>query len=91
MSQVLQFLESLGRDGAVAARAGQGYLAAVSSLDIDEMQRQALLDRDAGALADLLGARPVMLCSIFPAEDPQREDAQSPDQEPDDTPQEDER
>ena len=91
MSQVLQFLESLGRDGAVAARAGQGYLAAVSSLDIDEMQRQALLDLDATALADLLGARPVMLCSIFPAEDPQREDEQSPDQEPDDTPQEDER
>ena len=43
MSQVLQFLESLGRDGHPAHLVGREFEAMVSSLDIDEAQRQALV------------------------------------------------
>ena len=58
MSQVLQFLESLGRDGHPAHLVGREFEAMVSSLDIDDAQRQALLDRDAAGLGNLLSVRP---------------------------------
>ena len=91
MSQVLQFLESLGRDGHPAHLVGREFEAMVSSLDIDDAQRQALLDRDAAGLGNLLSARPVMLCSIFPADEPQREDVDTPEDRPDETPEDEER
>lgn len=91
MSQVLQFLEHLGRHGPAAHLDDGEFATAVAGLDVDPAQRQALLGRDAGALAGLLGGRPLMLCSIFPADEPQREDEDAPDQQPDETPQEEER
>lgn len=89
MSEVLQFLENLGRHGCPVPIGDPGYEAGVSALAVDDAQRRALLDRDADALASLLGARPVMLCSIFPTEQPQRENETPDADEPDYVPQED--
>ena len=64
MSNVIQFLEALGQNPAPA-----DYAAAVAALDIDEAQRQALLDCDHAALNDLLGGRGKVYCLVVPAEE----------------------
>lgn len=75
MSNVIAFLESLGQDARLARQSEQDYAAAVQALPVDDDARLALLARDAGALNDLLGGRPAMVCALFPAEDtPARED-----------------
>jgi hypothetical protein len=65
---VIRFLETAG---SVPMPAGE-YLAAVSSLDIDDAERAALVARDAGALGRLLGGRDTMYCSVLA---PNHEDA----------------
>ena len=59
--------------------------AAVAALEVDDAARSALLAADAGALGDLLGGRPKMICMLFPADDDQRKDGEEPaEQEPTD-------
>lgn len=75
MSNVISFLESLGQDARLARQSDDDYAAAVRALPLDDQARLALLAKDAGALNDLLGGRPAMICALFPAEDtPARED-----------------
>ena len=77
MSKVIRFLESVG---VAPGLLPEQYAALVAELDVGEAERSALLDRDAAALGDLLGGRPVMRCAVF---EPQREPAQEPESEPD--------
>lgn len=92
MSDVVSFLEALGRDAMTGnGLAAEGYASRVEVLDIDDDQRTALINRDADALGRLLQGRQVMLCSVFPADEPQREgEGDEPDDRPDDSPAEDE-
>jgi hypothetical protein len=69
MSNVIDFLEALARDGGPEAHSPQRYAAAVAALDIDESLRDALLRRDAAALGRLLGARHNVMMILVPAED----------------------
>jgi hypothetical protein len=79
MSNVIQFLESLGRNPANDLSSAD-YAAAVAVLEIDDSQRQALLDRDHVALNDLLGGRAKVYCLVAPAEnEPQQDDQQESD------------
>ena len=79
MSNVIQFLESLGRNPA-AALPHADYAAAVAALEIDDAQRQALLDRDHAALNGLLGGRAKVYCLVAPAEnEPQQDDQRESD------------
>lgn len=73
MSNVIEFLDRIGRNPMPTAEA---YAASVAALDADAAEREALLARDADALNDLLGGRPVMRCAVF-------EPSRQPDQEPD--------
>ena len=87
MSNVIAFLESLGNDAAKSKLTDEAYVAAVDALGLDDAPRQALLDRNAAGLNDLLGGRSKMICALFPADqEPQKEgeDDQEPqeDQEP---------
>ena len=84
MSNVIAFLESLGRDAALRP-AGEQYAAAVAALDVDDEARDALLAKDDLTLGALLGGRPRMLCALLPADDDQvpAEDQPAED-EPDD-------
>ena len=78
MSNVIAFLESLGKDAALPV-SGDGFVAAVDALGLDDAPRQALLDGDEMTLGALLGARPTMVCALFPADEPQPEEEPQPD------------
>ena len=68
MSNVIAFLEALGKNPALAEASNEDYAAAVDALGLDDAPRQALLARDATALNDLLGGRSKMVCALFPAD-----------------------
>ncbi len=87
MSNMVQFLETLGSNPALTKLSAAEFEAMVANLDVDDAQRQALVARDGAALNDLLGGRERMLCVIWPADEPARENDQPGDDEPaEDTP-----
>ena len=61
MSDVIRFLESV----AIRQPGGLQYGAMVSHLDANDDQKRALMDRDAEALARLLGGRDSMCCMVL--------------------------
>jgi len=71
MSNVIRFLESMGSNPSLTALSPAQYAAVVASLNLDNAQEQALVDRDAVALNDLLGGRRTMYCTLFPAKEDQ--------------------
>lgn len=72
MSEVIRFLESMGRNPAITA--GE-FAASVAALEVDDAHKQALLQRDANSLNDLLGGRErMMLAQWAPDSEPQRKD-----------------
>jgi hypothetical protein len=73
MSNVIAFLESMGRDPALVA-GGEEFTKAVDSLGMDDQARAALLAGDVGSLSELLGGRTRMLCALLPADDDQKDD-----------------
>ena len=87
MSNVIQFLEKMGKDPAMAKLDQDEYAAAVDALGLDDAPRRALLDRDADSLNGLLGGRHKMVCMLFPADgddnkkDDDQEDGDQPDQD----------
>lgn len=83
MSNVIQFLESLGRNPANGLSPAD-YAAAVAVLEIDDAQRQALLDRDHAALNGLLGGRAKMYCLVAPAENEPQDDQRESDDDGED-------
>lgn len=87
MSNMVQFLETLGSNPALTKLSASEFEAIVATLDVADAQRQALLTRDDAALNDMLGGRERMLCVIWPADEPGRENDQPGEDEPaDDTP-----
>jgi len=66
MSNVIRFLEALGRNPDASP---QAYATAVQALDVDPEIRDALLRRDRAALDRLLGARHNVMIVLVPAED----------------------
>lgn len=84
MSNVIRFLETLGSNPARLSTAE--YAAAVAALEVDDTERQALMDRDQAALNDLLGGREKMLCLVWPSDEPVKEDDQDGEQPAEDTP-----
>lgn len=78
MSNVIQFLEAMGRNPGVHGASAADYAASVALLDIDGAQRQALLARDPWALNGLLEGRAKM---FFMVSTPDKE---APGEAPDD-------
>lgn len=81
MSNVIAFLESMGKDASAHSSSADEFVAAVNALGLDDAPRQALLDRDDVALGDLLGGRMKMMCLLFPADG---EGEEKKDDQPDD-------
>lgn len=80
MSEVIRFLESMGRNPAITA--GE-FAASVAALEVDDAHKQALLQRDAISLNDLLGGRERMMLSQWaPDSEPQRKDDDQEGDEP---------
>lgn len=63
MSNVVQFIESLGRHPALLS--DPDYIRAVMDADLDDAARDALLRRDATGLASVLDARSPMFCFSY--------------------------
>ena len=86
MSNVIAFLESLGRSAAPAPTAAE-LADAVAALPVGDDAKSALLAGDTGTLSDLLGGRPKMICMLFPADEPQKQDGEEPTEpQPDEDP-----
>jgi len=64
MSNVIRFLEEMGRNPAVGRMAAAEYAATMAAFDIDQPQRQALLDRNHVVLGDLVDGRLRMMFYI---------------------------
>ena len=77
MSNVIAFLESLGRNPDIRPASAE-LAAAVAALPVGDDARAARLAGDAGTLGDLMGGRPKMICMLFPADDDQKQDEDSP-------------
>lgn len=88
MSNAIQFLESLGASPASVCRDADAYARALSTVDVDEAQHQALVGRDADALARLLEGREHMLCMVATPDGGETQDepdkSDEDDSEPDD-------
>lgn len=76
MSNVIEFLERMGASDSL--RSAAAYEAAVAALDVEPLQRTALLDRDVASLTTLLDARPAMFCMIIAPDG--GKDSERPDQ-----------
>jgi hypothetical protein len=74
MTNVIAFLEAMGQDAGKSRLQGEEYTAAVDALGLDDAPRQALLQRDASAIGDLLGGRMKMMCLLFPADGDEKKD-----------------
>jgi len=90
MSNVIQFLESMGQNPALNRLSPADYAAVVAALDVDCAQRQALLARDHVALNDLLEGQKQMMCVLLPADDDEKQQESEPGRDQDPTPDEDE-
>ena len=66
MSNLIKFLESLGRDSTVSA---ESYKAAVAVLDVNDAQRSALAARDAGRLGESVTGKAQLSMVLFLDED----------------------
>ena len=80
MSNVIQFLESMGANATMARMSISDFEAAVAALNADEDQRDSLRRGDANRLGDQLNGRDMMFCVVTsPLEE--EEETQVPDHE----------
>jgi hypothetical protein len=84
MSNVIEFLESLGANAALAGQSAERYIAAVEALELEEAERIALLNKDVLAISSALGGREKLFCFVAAEEDQPQEEGESeeaPDQQ----------
>jgi hypothetical protein len=78
MSNVIQFLESMGGNAVMARMTNADYEAAIAMLDADAESREALKSRDHSKLNDLLNGRQKMMFAVAaPEERPAEEEGPS--------------
>ncbi|MBB1059977.1 hypothetical protein [Marilutibacter spongiae] len=87
MSNVVKFLEALGRNPALLTE--DQYADAVAALELDAESAAALARRDATRIAELLEAPAVTFCGLFPAEEEQPVKEDEPDEDDRDAPEKD--
>ncbi len=73
MSNVIQFLESMGKDAVLSNMSPEEFTTAVKALAVDDVAQYALLNRDHAALNDSLGGRMKMMMMLAPAEEEEDE------------------
>jgi hypothetical protein len=80
MSNIIQFLESIGQDAALSTMSPEEYAEKVKALPVDDLAQHALLNRDQDALNSLLGGRMKMMMALVPAEDDEEGEGDDDDQ-----------
>jgi len=86
MSNVIQFLESMGANAAMARMSTEDFEAMVAGLVEEEDCRSALVRKDSRALAGLLNGRDVMMCMVFAPDEKEPEEAPGEEREDEKTP-----
>ena len=79
MSNVIQFLESMGSNARLARMSPEAYAAAVAALDADVETKSALGTRRPEWLGEIMGGRETMICAVFSPEE--KEAPKSPDED----------
>lgn len=81
MSNVIQFLEAMGKDAALARLSAPEYAEAIAKLEIDHELRDALARRDVSAVKRLLGTSDTLMMLLFRKEEdaPQEEERENED------------
>lgn len=77
MSNVIQFLESMGGNAVMARMTTADYEAAIAMLDADDESRKALKLRDHSKLNDLLNGRQKMMFAVAAPEERPSEESPS--------------
>lgn len=75
MSNVIQFLESMGANAAMARMSAGEYEAVIAGLVEEGECRTALMRRDPQALTSALNGRDVMMCMVFAPDENEQEKA----------------
>lgn len=87
MSNVIQFLETMGRDAAFSRLSTPEYAESVARLELDHELRDALARKDVSALKRLLGLSDTLMMLLFregedaPQQDDHQQDGDTPEQE----------
>ena len=83
MSNVIRFLETMGRDARVADLDPSAFAQLVEGLEGDRESKLALIGRDASVLSRLMEGRHKMFCFIMAPDDNEQQDAPEPDEQHD--------
>ena len=78
MSNVIQFLESMGGNAVMARMTAADYEATVAMLDVEAASREALRFRDYKKLNGLLKGRPIMMCNVASPDEKQPDQEEVP-------------
>lgn len=81
MSNVIQFLESMGANAAMARMSAGEYEAVIAGLVGEGECRTALMRRDPRALTSALNGRDVMMCMVFAPDEKEQEEVPGEEQE----------
>ncbi len=82
MSNVIRFLESLGRDVGAGALASDAFAAVAAEMHLEADVRAALGAGDLSAVAQMIGARSNMMMFLAPTEpDNEKPDEEAPESE----------
>jgi hypothetical protein len=83
MSNIIQFLESMGKDASLGNMSQEEYASAVKALDVNDMAQHALLSRDQKLLNESVGAYKKMMMLLVPAEDDDQGEGKDTDKDKD--------
>lgn len=81
MSNVIQFLASMGANAHMARMSMEEYEAAIAALDAGDRTLEALRRKDVKSLVDELSDRDTMMCMVFAPDEKQPEDAPGEEEE----------
>lgn len=73
MSNVIEFLESMGRDATLRHASRDQILSAMMSANVDAAFHEPILNADAPRLETALNAKPNVCAVIFPVETEERD------------------
>ncbi len=78
MSNVIQFLESMGGNAVMARMSTADYEAAIAMLDTDDESQKALRLRDHSKLKMVLNGRPLMVLMVAAPQDKPEQEGEIP-------------
>ncbi len=81
MSNVIQFLASMGASAPMARMSMEEYEAAIATLDAGDRTLQALRRKDVKSLVDELSDRDTMMCMVFAPDEKEQEEVPGEEQE----------